>query len=620
MAKDVNEQRSYQMRGKVVQRSMQMDVRGVDEEKRTLELAFSSDAEVERWPGFIEVLDHSSGAVRMERLLTGAPLLFNHDRDKHIGTVESARIDADGKGRATVRFGSGKLATEKFNDARDGILTQVSVGYTIIEIKFVESREGGDDVYRVTDWEPYEISLVTMPADTSVGVGRSLDDSGGILNVNPEEADMPKPEDGRSDNKATPKPVDVAAERAAAVEAEQARTTELLKMGRTYNAPDLAARFIEEGKSADDFARSLLAEQDTNKATPAQRNESVGLSEREIANYSFLKVLRTLNPNDTSARKAAAFELEVSEAAARQAERQGREISGVVIPPEVLAAPVRTVYTTDGSAAPHGAATVSTDLLASSFIEMLRKKALLLQYGTRLGGLVGNILIPKQIGGATAAIIGEDEPAPETNGDFGQIGLNPFTLAAKSMISRRLLMQSSLDVEALVRSDLATAIALKMDYTGFYGTGVDEPCGIIHSAGVNAVAFAAAGKPTYSELVQMETEISSDDADLESMRYFMNARGRGHCKTTARFSNTESPIWEKGNTVNGYATAVTNQVKDGDIVFGNFADLIVGLWGGLELTLDPYSASDKGQLKIVAMQDFDLAIRNVESFCVGKAA
>lgn len=76
MAKDVNEQRSYQMRGKVVQRSMQMDVRGVDEEKRTLELAFSSDAEVERWPGFIEVLDHSSGAVRMERLLTGAPLLL----------------------------------------------------------------------------------------------------------------------------------------------------------------------------------------------------------------------------------------------------------------------------------------------------------------------------------------------------------------------------------------------------------------------------------------------------------------------------------------------------------------------------------------------------------------
>lgn len=590
-----------------------VEVVGFDDEARTVEIAFSSDAEVERWPRFVEVLDHSPGAVRLDRLNDGGPLLFNHDRDDHLGTVEKATIDKDGKGRATVRFGSGALATEKYNDAKDGILRHVSVGYRIIEIKLQESREDGTDVYIVTDWEPHEISLVTIPADTTVGVGRGQEDGPRPENINPQEEarEMPK----KTPEATQPPNVDETAVRTETLKAERQRTNDLLVLGAEYNATDEAKRFVEEGKSPDDFRRFLLENGASRGATPDEKNEPVGLSAAEIRQYSFLKVLRALDPNNHKAREKAAFEMEVSDAAAANL---GREATGIVIPPEVLAAPLDgRVYTSDNTGAPHGGALISTDLKSDSFIELLRKRCLLMQLGTKLTGLVGNIDIPKQISGATGYVVGEDTDAPESEGDFGQVAMSPTTIGALSEISRRTLMQSSLDIEAMVRADLAKALGLKIDNLGFYGTGTDEPTGIKNTTGVNAVNFATAAKPTFAELINMESEVAADDADVESMAYLFNAKMRGHCKSTPKFANSDMTIWEPGNTVNGYTAGVTNQVTDGDVFHGNFADLLIGLWGGLELTLDPYTHSAKGRLRIVAMQDVDYAVRHGESFCYG---
>lgn len=609
-------QQLRELTGQVVRRSMDvLDVRGIDEESRTLELAFSSDAEIERWPGFVEVLDHSPGAVRLDRIQDAAPCLFNHDKDDHLGIIESAQIDADGKGRARVRFGSGVLASEKFNDAKDGILRHVSVGYRIIEIKLKESREDGTDVYIVTDWEPHEISLVTIPADTSVGVGRSHDDDLSPEDIKPkqEARDMPVPEiipEG-----AKPPAVNETEVREAALKTERERTDTLLTLGREYNAPDEAQRLISEGGTPDQFRQLLLERTATAGATPDEQNEPVGLSDAEIRKYSFLKVLRALDPNNHAAREKAAFELEVSAAAAM---KLGREATGIVIPTEVLMAPLDgRVYTSDNTGAPHGGALISTDLKGESFIGLLRKRCLLMQLGTQLAGLVGNIDIPKQISGATGYVVGEDNDAPESEGDFGQVSMSPTTIGALSEISRRTLMQSSVDIEAMVRADLAKALGLKIDNLGFYGTGTAEPLGIKNTTGVNAVNFATAAKPTHTELIQMESEVAADDADVESMAYLFNAKMRGHCKSTPKFANGEATIWEQGNTVNGYTTGVTNQVADGDVFHGNFADLLIGLWGGLELTLDPYTHSAKGRLRIVAMQDVDYAVRHGESFCYG---
>ena len=132
----------------------------------------------------------------------------------------------------------------------------------------------------------------------------------------------------------------------------------------------------------------------------------------------------------------------------------------------------------------------------------------------------------------------------------------------------------------------------------------------------------AGSQPTYAELVEMETQIALDNADVASMAYVGNAAFRGHAKTTLKFPSAAiaqgGTIWEPGNTVNGYRTEITNQISTGDVFMGNFGDLLVAMWGGLELLVDPYSGSKKGRLRVVVFQDVDFALRRTQSFCVGR--
>ncbi|MNC14776.1 Phage capsid family protein [compost metagenome] len=267
------------------------------------------------------------------------------------------------------------------------------------------------------------------------------------------------------------------------------------------------------------------------------------------------------------------------------------------------------------SGATSGSNLVATELASGSFIDLLRPRTTIMR-------LARTIDVPKQTGGATAYWLSEGEPAMEGTPTVGQIGLSPKTVGAFTDITRKLLKQSTPDAETIVRDDLVSAIAQAIDLGGYYGTGSNaQPLGIANYTGVNAVAFAATN-PTYAEIVQMETEISADNADVNGMAYVMNTRMRGAAKTTPKFSagTDAGVIWEPGNTVNGYRTEVTNQILAGDAIFGNFADLIVGMWGGLDMTVDPYTLSKSGGLRIVVFQDVDFALRRTESFCVGRKA
>lgn len=152
------------------------ETRALNSGDRTVELAFSSEAEVERSFG-IEILDHSPSSVRLDRLRAGAALLVGHDRDDQVGVVESVSIDVDRRGRAVVRFGNSQRADEIFQDVKDGIRRLISFGYTVHNAVREGTRDGAD-VFRVTDWEPFEISIVSIPADVTVGIGRNADSLG----------------------------------------------------------------------------------------------------------------------------------------------------------------------------------------------------------------------------------------------------------------------------------------------------------------------------------------------------------------------------------------------------------------------------------------------------------
>ena len=154
-------------------RALQFERAAIDDEKRTATVAFASEMPFDRWWGR-EILDVSPTGMRMGRLATGANLLVDHDTRDVVGVVESVEIGADRVARAVVRFGRSARANEVWEDVRDGIRRNVSVGYMIHAAKLIETDDDDNDTYRVTDWEPYEVSLVSVPADPSVGVGRNL--------------------------------------------------------------------------------------------------------------------------------------------------------------------------------------------------------------------------------------------------------------------------------------------------------------------------------------------------------------------------------------------------------------------------------------------------------------
>ena len=153
-----------------LRRVASFDASAVETESRLLEFSFSSEAPVARWFGD-EVLSHAAESVDLTRLNDGAPLLWNHNPDQVLGVVERGWIDEEKKrGMVSVRFSRSAFAEEKLADIRDGILRNVSVGYSISDAD--QSRDGS---IVATSWQPHEVSVVSVPADTSVGIGRQLE-------------------------------------------------------------------------------------------------------------------------------------------------------------------------------------------------------------------------------------------------------------------------------------------------------------------------------------------------------------------------------------------------------------------------------------------------------------
>ena len=154
----------------LLHRAAEFDRATFNEEKRTVELSFSSEEPVQRWFGY-EILDHKPESVDLRRINLGGPLLMDHNTRDQIGVIEEARIGEDKKGRARVRFGSSTRAKEIFQDVKDGIRTNISVGYRVLKL-VTEKIEKEVETLRATSWLPLEISIVSVPADTTVGIGR----------------------------------------------------------------------------------------------------------------------------------------------------------------------------------------------------------------------------------------------------------------------------------------------------------------------------------------------------------------------------------------------------------------------------------------------------------------
>jgi HK97 family phage major capsid protein/HK97 family phage prohead protease len=607
--------------GERMQRTEATEIRSLDD--RSFEFPFSSEYPVKRYFGE-EVLSHASGAPDFMRLNDGAPFLFNHDPDKVLGVVERAYLDEEKKrAYAKIRFSRSNFAKQYLDDVKDGILRGISFGYSIND---AEEREDG---VLATSWTPHELSLVSIPADPTIGIGRSL------LSPEPVMPESSQPEDTTINNEA---PVEEQETRSAvltasstpsltmeeqtpnlevirseAKKAEKDRVAAITALGARHQMADLARQLIDGDNSLDEARAAFLEKIGTSQVEQPIRStdvtsNDVGLSQKEVKRFSFIRALNYLaNPGDQSARRDAEFEIEVGNAAAKQYERSS---NGIVVPNEVLRRDLNVGTATAGGNL------VDDVLLSGSFIELLRNRLALAQAGmTTLSGINGNISIPKQGSSATAYWVGEGSSPTESQQTIEQVNLSPKTCGAFVDYSRKLLLQSSIDVEQMVRNDLARTLALELDRVGLNGSGSsNQPLGIINTTGIGTETITGFG--TFAEYIAMETDVAVANADAGALRYIINASARGALKSTEKASGTAQFVYEN-DQINGYPVTVSNQLANNDAVFGDFSQLIMAMWSGLDLTVDPYAGATAGTVRIIALQDVDFAVKQPGAFCYG---
>jgi HK97 family phage major capsid protein/HK97 family phage prohead protease len=595
-------------------RSFILDRSAIDEDARTVNLSFSSDMPVERWFG-MEVLDHSPKSVNLERLNGGAPLLMDHDLSDQIGRVESASVDGK-RGTAVVRFSKSAHAQEIFTDVMDGIRQNISVGYRINEMELDESRSEDEmETYVAKNWSPFEISLVSVPADNSIGISRSADGENmtTITNNHKEkimtEIVKPSIDEGQVARDAVAQD----RQRSAEIDSIVAKHPELKEIGSQFKGND---RSINEFRG--------VALESINKNQPAQaaiEDTKIGMSDAEIGDFS---IVRAVNALVTGNWNEAGFEREMSDG---MAHRLGKRAQGFYIPTDVL---MRDLNITTATAGGH---TVATDLLSGSFIDMLRNKSQVIGLGaTMMNDLVGNIAIPRQTGGASSYWVAESGAVTESQAAFDQLTMSGKTVGSMSDISRKMLNQSSIDVESFVRNDLATSLALAIDLAAINGSGAsNQPTGVLNTSGIGSVVGGTNGAaPDWADIVDLESQLALDNADIGNLGFLTNAKVRGKLLQTEKSSSTGQYVWGDNNTLRGYNAAVSNQVPSNltkgststcsAIIFGNWSDLIIGSWGGIDINVDTSTGSSSGTVRIVALQDVDIGIRHAESFAAMKDA
>ena len=535
----------------ILTRILEVKESNADKDSRTLDISFSSEAPVERSFG-AEILDHKPESIRLGRLNNSAPVLFNHDIDQPVGVVESARIE-EKIGRASIRFGNSERASEVFQDVMDGILQNVSVGYAVHRM---EQTKDNPPEYRVTDFEPHEISIVTVPADISVGISRERN-----TRVQTEVIELPELKEHKMEVEVQEQAVNTAALEAKVRADELKRVREIEAYGREHKESELAEEYIKSGKSEGEFAQAVL---ERIKNRPKEHFD-IGLTKKETGEFSMLRLINALaRPHDRTAQDEASFELQACQA---QEGKQKRSARGVYIPNEVLnerslsRASYQNRELQAGSG--DGANLVPTILDGSSFIEFLDNNMITVSMGARvLRNLDGIIKIPRRDAAITGGWIAESADAADVTPSYDQLSLSAKTYALRVDLSRQLRLQSSMDVERLVREEISLSTAVALDEACLVSLGEsNDPAGICNTAGVG-ITLITADQFSWANAMAMQGDVMSANAYQGSLGYAIHPVLAADAKARSRDSGSGRFVME-GNDIGGFRAEVTSSLVMG---------------------------------------------------------
>lgn len=577
-----------------------------------------------------EILVHTPEAVDLSRLNNNAPLLFNHNFDNHIGVVCNARIDADNVGRALVKFSKhGTLANDIRNKVIEGTMEKISVGYDIKEYHIDYTK--GQLI--VTKWIPHEVSWVSVPADDTVGLNRSLN----TITVNLEaKRDMTKEQIKEEQEAAPVEETPVEENKESEVEETQERQVEEnkedenLEDGKDAKHPEsvdddsstvreteevkeereaapveeekteeVAERSEEDEEEIREIARELnideselaraLAIKDMtpeafrtkalNNLVNAQRNNEQIKDSKMEKTFDLNNVIRSL----VDGAALGANEAEYSAMAAGAAMQRGRAARGgsVFVPAAALRA------ASEGNTKATLTDITDEKLLTESYVEMLLPQSVLGRLGvTVLSGLNAPIAVPKMTTSSVDAFgfVDENGAAPESKAEFANVKMAPKTFAGGNPISRQSL-KTVPNIATLITDHINKAVRIKLEQLILSDKdNTRGPKGLVKQL-VDGGRVAKKAAFSYKDFLKEIAALTDAGVPAQAIKFAMSGATAAELESTLKDNGVSGYIIENGKLA-GYDVVTSGVIPADHIVLGDFSGIMIGEWGGLELDMD----------------------------------
>ncbi|EJV7411213.1 phage major capsid protein [Escherichia coli] len=610
-----------------------------------------------------EILVHTPEAVDLSRLNNNAPLLFNHNFDNHIGVVCNARIDADNVGRALVKFSKhGTMANDIRNKVIEGTMEKISVGYDIKEYHIDYAK--GQLI--VTKWAPYELSFVTVPADDTVGLNRSLN----TITVNLEaKRDMTKEqieeikeeqesaqveetpveenkeseveetqerqveenkedenlEDGKDaehpesvddDSSTVREAEEVKEEREAApVEEEKIEEVaerseedelEIREIARELNIDDSE---LERALSIKDMTPEAFRTKALNNLVNAQRNNEQIKDSKMEKTFDLNNVIRSL----VDGAALGANEAEYSAMAATAAMQRGRAARGgsVFVPAAALRA------ASAGNTKATLEAVTDEKLLTESYVEMLMPESVLGRLGvTVLSGLNSPVAVPKMTSSCVDGFgfVDENGAAPESKAEFANVKMAPKTFAGGNPISRQSI-KTVPGIATLITDHMNKAVRIKLEQLILSDKeNANGPKGLIkHLVDANRVEKKAAF--SFKDFLKEIAKLTDAGVPAQAIKFAMSGATAAELESTLKDNGVSGYIIENGKLA-GYDVVTSGVIPADHIVLGDFSAITIGEWGGLEVDLDDSTYRAQGAIVPRIWVDLDFTVVQPEALKV----
>jgi HK97 family phage major capsid protein len=593
----------------------------IDVEARTVELAISSEAPVDRGP-FVEILGHKAAEIDLEFIGGGrAPLLMDHNTRDQVGVVERVFLGADGKLRALVRFGKSARAEEVFRDVQDGIRTNISIGYELLELRLVKEEQGKPPVYRVVRWRPIEVSVVSIPADMTVGVGRAAG------RASPPPSRKSTMDANTSESGGT---------RAAPLTNDQA---EILALGDIAGDQDGARNAILRGATVAEYRQEALAKRGASRPLSNPPETGGTLSAPQIIRGFRVQfgrgegarvpdnfrgqIVRTHDghyvpilsredrfadflPNDDYTKACRELGLVgyldaiVNGARSQVAQR-------------ALSAGITTA----------GGAMVPSPL-AVMMIDRYRARSVLFDCGAQVVPMdTGTLRFARVTSDPAGNWRAENAAIADSDPAFDTVTLTKRSWGVMTRVSRELL-QDAPNTEMQVMNLFARVAAVALDAAGLLGTGAsNQPLGITGTSGIGVVSMGTNGaqltnwSPILNAVQTLETANSPDITGMVMAPRTSRAIN-GFVDTTGQFLTPPSRV--AGVPIRGTTSMPVNETQGSSsvassIIMGDFRELMVGLGTEIELTIHPDRYADLGQVALIALMRGDVALQRPAAMC-----